>query len=155
MRALAAFALGLCLVAMDCDEATGPGAELRDQLEAARERWAAQGYDEYALELQRDCFCGETHRGPVIVRVRFHEIVERVYQASGQPVPPDVAAFFPDVEGLFAFLEDALDRDPAQARAEFHPVYGYPTTIWIDYQANVADEEQGFTTISVSPLPAD
>ncbi len=148
MRTLAALALALALVAMDCDEATGPIAQ---DLEEARARWEAEGFDDYDLTLQRDCFCPEEYRGPVIVRVRDGEITARVYQSSGQPVLSEAAALFFDVDGLFAFLADALAQDPAQVRAEFHPEYGYPTTMWIDFHANMADEEQGYTTISLSP----
>jgi hypothetical protein len=87
----------------------------------------------------------------VIIRVRGGQVVEREYETSDEPVPAEPAPFFPDVEGLFAFLEDALDQDPAQARAEFHPEYGYPVTMWVDFATNVADEEQGYTTLSLAP----
>jgi len=146
---MAVLALSLTVLGYDCDDATGPHADLREELEAARARWNSQGYDDYTMELQRDCFCGPDHRGPVLVTVRSGAVVERVYKESGQPVPGDIAPIFPDVEGLFDFLEDALDQDPAEARAEFHAELGYPTSMWIDFATNIADEEQGYTTLSL------
>ena len=132
---------------------TGPGDDLRAELEAARERWEDRGFTDYALTLQRDCFCPETHRGPVVVNVRSRQVQTRIYQATGEPVPSEPAQFFPDVDGLFAFLEDAIDRDAYQIRAEFHPELGYPTQIFVDFESLMADEEQGYQTLSLEPLP--
>ncbi len=155
MRAGTTLALGfasvLCIAASDCEDSTGPNAALRQDLDAARARWQAQGYVDYELTLQRDCFCGEDYRGPVVVSVRGGQVVGRTYQESGEPVSAEIAPYFPDVLGLFGFLEESLDENPAEARAEFHSELGYPTNVWIDFRANVADEEQGFTTLSLEP----
>jgi hypothetical protein len=134
------------------DGGTGPDAELIAELATARDRWEAQGYTDYALTLRHDCFCGETHRGPVVVNVRSDQIVARVYQATGEPVPQDPARFFPDVEGLFAFIAQSLSQHPAQIRAEFHPELGYPTEIFVDFAANIADEERGYRVLALDPL---
>ena len=134
------------------DGGTGPDAELIAELSAARARWEAQGYTDYTLTLRHDCFCGETHRGPVVVSVRSDQIVTRVYQSTGEPVPTDPARFFPDVEGLFAFIAQSLTQHPAQIRAEFHPELGYPTEIFVDFSANIADEERGYLILGLDPL---
>lgn len=145
-------ALGCALLALvgTCDD----DGELRGRLENARERWREQGYSDYRLTLTHDCFCGFEGRGPVVVVVRFGEVVSRTYQETGEPVAEDFAPFFPDVEGLFEFVEDAIERDAVSIRAEFHPELGYPTIVAVDYAVNIADEERGYHVLAIEPLRA-
>jgi uncharacterized protein DUF6174 len=145
-------AAALLVLAATCEDAgSGPDALLLAELETARARWEERGYTDYALTLQRDCFCGETFRGPVVVQVRFEEVVARVYVSTGQPVPEEAASWFPDVEGLFDFLDDALHRDPHEIRVEYHPELGYPTEFFVDFSDNIADEEQGYRVLGLEP----
>ena len=151
-RCAALLFAALLSLGTDCDEEEHD--DVREALEDARLRWRAGGFPDYSLTLTHDCFCGVEGRGPVVVIVRFGEVVSRTYEGTGAPVPEDRARFFPDVEGLFDFIEDALDQDPASIRAEFHPSLGYPTLVFVDFRENVADEERGYRVTAISPLRA-
>jgi hypothetical protein len=154
MKRLALIAMAaLATMAQDCDDLSAPERQLLRDLDDAREQWADHGFSDYALTLRHDCFCGEEARGPVVVQVRFGEVAGRVYQESGQPVSGDYARFFPDVEGLFDFIESAIDQDAAEIRVEFHPELGYPTQIAVDFIENAADEERGYFVLAIESQP--
>ena len=146
MRTPAIAVAALLTLGFDCDEKNG-----REDLAAARERWSEQGYSDYALTLQHDCFCGQEARGPVVVQKRFGEIT-RSYVESGEPVPSDFERFFPDVEGLFEFIEEAVEQDAASIHVEFHPELGYPIAVSVDYSESAIDEESGYRVLALEPL---
>lgn len=113
-------------------------------LEVNRQRWEQVRPESYSMVLQRLCFCTEAGLGPVRIQVVGTTATERVYVDSGDPVPETLAPFFPTVDGLFDVLVDAMDRDAHQIQVTYDGDTGIPVDIWIDYQANVADEEQGY-----------
>jgi hypothetical protein len=55
------------------------------------------------------------------------------------------------IDGLFDFLADAYRR-AEDVRVEYHPTDGYPTSVYVDYQRIVADEELGFTVSDFMPV---
>lgn len=131
----------------------GPGDEdLRAEIAANRRTWEAKRPPAYVCEVERLCFCGEDGRGPVRVRVVSGGVQARAYTASGAAVPSQLEAYFPGVEGLFDILEDAVERDAHQIQVTWDPESGIPMDFWIDYQANLADEEQGYRVVA-APQP--
>lgn len=112
------------------------------------------GPADYDIVVQRQCFCGGPEAlGPVRVRVRGGAIVERTYETDGSPVPAPFAATFPAVEGLFEFIEDAIDRESDHLVVIFDPELGYPVLAFADYVLEAADEEQGYDVVAFEPVP--
>lgn len=134
----------LLLVAVAGCGTTGPGGDLRSQIEANRALWQQLGPASYEYGVQRLCFCGPDAIGPVRVTVEDGTVVARVYTESSDPVPDDFEPLFPDVEGLYDVLLDALDRDAADINVTWDSVTGLPTEFFIDYNVQIADEELGF-----------
>ncbi len=134
--------------------ACGGGAafdDLRSEIERSRLLWSTVEPDSYEYVLERICFCGEEARGPVRVRVENGSIDELRYTMPDLPVDSSLWSLFPDVDGLFDLLENALDRDAAQIDAIFDPDWGIPVDLFIDYSREIADEEVGFV---VRELPS-
>lgn len=121
-----------------------PDGEARSDLEVNRARWEEVRPQSYSMVLTRLCFCAPVGIGPVRIQVVGTTAVERVYVDSGEPVSESLAPHFPTVDGLFDVLEDALDRDAHQIRVTYDEDTGIPVDLWIDYEANVADEELGY-----------
>lgn len=126
--------------------------ELRAELERSRRLWREQGVDDYELVLERLCFCPPELVEPVVVDVRDGRITAVVVAETGVPVDPELAGFFPDVEGLFDVIEDAIDRDAHAVAVTFDPDTGVPLAIDIDYDAQIADEELSFRVLDLIPL---
>lgn len=123
--------------------ATGPDADLRDELEAARERWARSGLASYDLVVEASCFgpC----MGEAIVRVRNGERIAVVDPDTGERVEIAEMSDTPygTVEDLFDMVEGALAGEPDRLEVEFDRELGYPTLIVIDQFRRGVDDEIG------------
>lgn len=119
----------------------GRNAELRAQLNAQREKWAAQRIEDYQLTLSRSCFCAPQGAGLVVLTVMEGEPVEWLYFLSGDPLEPEWQAVFPTVDGLFDFIADAIDRGAEDLSVTYDPDLGLPIEVRADYRLAAADEE--------------
>ncbi len=123
------------------DLAAGRLVALRAELRVRRERWAGQRILDYQLTLSRSCFCSPEGAGLVVLTVLEGEPAEWQYFLSGDPIAPEWRAFFPTVEGLFDFVEDAIDRGAESIEVRYDEDLGLPTTIRVDYRLAAVDEE--------------
>lgn len=138
IRAALLFAL---LVSAACGDALAPAIRVQEQ----RAKWENADIATYILTVRRSCECLHPEMtGPVVVSVRDGVIESRVYE-DGTPVPSQYASSFPDVPGLFAIIEDAIQRNAARLNATYHPAYGVPLSFFIDYNAGTVDDEVGYT----------
>jgi hypothetical protein len=131
-------AILLVLLAAACD----PMADERDALEAARERWDDASIDSYRMTFHYSCYCQKY--GDFDIVVEGDSIVSAVHlleEGEGPEGPVEIPMM--TVEDMFAAIDRALDREPAQADLEYHGL-GYPTRANFDFEENVADEEWGF-----------
>ena len=137
--------LAIALAAAGC--ATGPGDRLAE-LERARDRWAAQNISFYTLTLQRSCFCG----GPMRVEVRVGEVaVTRTDLDTGQPVSAELAHLFPDITGLFAIVQQEIERPASALSVAYDSIRGFPRQITVDPIKNAIDDEYGYTITGFQP----
>lgn len=128
---------------------TAPTEQL-DALDQARQRWADEGGPRYELTLNRACFCG----GPLRVRLEVDgdEIV-RTDLDTGEPVPQQFEALFPDVPGLFDLIEEEILRPAAAVIVTYHGTLGYPLSISVDRIKNAIDDEYTLTIVEFELLP--
>jgi hypothetical protein len=126
----------------------GIGSGQDDDLDDARRRWRAAGVEDYTFVLRRNCFCGGGVE-PVRIVVRDGVAVSYTVVATGQPLNPEWQEWHPTVEGLFDFLEDALDRDADRIDVQYDGGRGYPISIFVDYEERTADEEMGYEVQSL------
>ncbi|HUP19228.1 MAG TPA: DUF6174 domain-containing protein [Gemmatimonadota bacterium] len=145
-----ALVLAAVLALASCD-LLGSDAGRQEALQEARRRWAAQGSADYTLTVRRSCFCGQEAIGPALLRVAGGDVVSRIYTETGDPVPEAWARLFPDVEGLFDVVEDAIERNADRIDVTYDPRFGYPSEVFIDYEERVADEELGLTVLGFTP----
>ncbi len=116
----------------------------------AQSRWERSGITTYTYTTAQQCFCPQEYVAPVFVDV--HDgIVRGVAFAEGRAGDVPDPQRFGTVDDLFAKLQDAIDRGAVSIAVEYERQLGYPTTAFIDYDALIADEEQGF---AVSDLTA-
>ena len=127
-------------------------AELRAEIATQRAKWAARRIEDYQLTFSRICFCAPEGAGLVVLNVLEGEPVEWLYFLSGDPVSPEWQAVFPTVDGLFDFLEEAIDRGAEEIEVAFDPDLGLPTTVRVDYRLAAADEEIGYEVEKLLPI---
>lgn len=127
----AVLALGL----LSCGDGTSP-LDPRLDLAANRAKWQRAGLVSYTYTLQQFCFCAFTQ--PVRLYV-VNDVVVRAFASPGDSaVSPQ---FFPTVDRLFTFIDDAIARRAAVIRVTYDPTLGYPVEIVYDGALNAADDE--------------
>ena len=127
----------------------GPGSDdLERQIATQRAIWKAYRPATYTFDVERLCFCAEEARGPVRVSVAGEQVRARTYLGDGSPVDASYHDLFPSVDGLFDILEEAVRGGAHQIQVTWDPVTGAPLDFWVDYEANLADEEQGYRLVA-------
>ena len=111
----------------------------------ARERWQASGPRSYRYRYHRvdqSQHHADPYR-PVIVEV--HDGVARaiVLEATGEPAPDAfvAAGLYPTIDGSFAQIDRALQREPVFVKVSYHPELGYPVDVFVDFTRDIVDEE--------------
>jgi len=138
--------LALLAAAISCSDATGPGHQPTD-LEAARQLWRAQNLHTYAFTIQRSCFCANIH--PLYVFVLSDTVAGVLDLETGESVDRQLGQ---TVEGLFAFVQNAIDGHAQIIRAEYDGAKGFPTEIDYDGEAQIADDEIFYRVSDVHPV---
>jgi hypothetical protein len=142
--------LSILALTVACSTGTEPG-NLRLEVAAHRIKWTAARPAEYTYALARYCFCSPAEQGPVRVRVVGDSVVSRTYVETGDTVVSADARFFPDVDGLFQVVEDAVASGADKIHITWDDHRGFPSLISIDYVAHAADDE---IALEVTEQPA-
>lgn len=125
--------------------------ELRAELQAARQRWRANGLVTYQFQFYWRCIiCHPNFKELVRVEVRDGSIVGVTKVATGEALPPDQWVH-DTVEGLFDWIEGKLALHPVVLWVTFDPALGHPVSGFVDQSSLMNDEEMGFELSSLSP----
>lgn len=151
-RRLVPAALAAALLLQGCGSGPfGIGDPLRDLAEARR-LWEATGPDAYEFTYELNCFCGGPGNPPARVTVAGGRVTGAFVPAEDRQVPEDEMAGYPTIPDLFDDVEAWLERDPVSARTLFDPDFGHPVDVFVDFRADVADEELGFRVRELVPM---
>lgn len=116
---------------------SGPGRSL-DRFDEAKRLWDRENPANYAVTVQRLCFCGNVDQVRIVVVNR--QVISRTVVASQQPLPANLNESYPDIPGLFATVKDAILRADA-INVSFDRTYGFPSDATIDFIKNAIDDE--------------
>lgn len=123
---------------------TQTAAEPLDEVAQQRQQWTDQKVTNYRFTIERSCFCTEEARGPALVEVSGEEATSVTNVASGQPS----GEFFEQVNTigkLFATIDEAKTSGADEVVVTYDEKYGFPLTIKIDQDFQMADEESYYT----------
>ena len=141
----AAAALALPLAAAACGSPTGEQSNAQ-ALARARARWQTANLHSYSFVLTPVCFCDTR---AIRVVVQNDAVVSRTYVDGGATV---AATFFSDIDTvgeMFATIERGIDQHAPTVSA-LYDESGVPIQAFIDWQANVYDEELGWTVTDLT-----
>lgn len=80
-----------------------------------------------------------------MIGVRDGAVLSVAYQDSETHLDAPDTTTYPTIRALFDVLTEADERNAVQVRVSFNADFGYPEDVYIDYAANIADEELSFT----------
>jgi hypothetical protein len=129
--------LTLLAVVMSCSDNVAPQSAPRvANLRAAQARWRSRNLHTYAFSLRRTCFCANTHRLFVIVK---DDAVVGVFDLDDGVFVDSVLGV--TIEGLFSFVQHAIDRPAQKIDVQYDAAQGFPALIDYDGSAQIADDE--------------
>ena len=120
------------------------------ELDKHRALWAASRAGDYSFVLAPMCFCPREYVQPVRIRVANGVVASVTYVESGKTPEHDGFGRYVTVDGLFAVIQEGIDRKASRITVSYDPEIGYPKDVSIDYVANMADEEYAFTAANFS-----
>ena len=124
--------------------ACSKSAEVQKELTDNHRKWESRNIKDYKYTFRRDCECTQDYRGPFIISVRNDAIDEVRFTDSGEVVDKLKYKRYPTVEGLFRYIQEAIEKKAAKIQVEYDSELGYPTSAYIDYSEQMADEELVF-----------
>jgi hypothetical protein len=115
-----------------------------EQLAAARARWLAAATDDYLYAYEKYCECYRNEQPQTVVTVVAGR-VERVYHVhedSDREVPARDGSLdlYWTIDDLFSKIAGAFEKD-AGVRVEYDATWGYPVSLFIDYDAGLVGDE--------------
>lgn len=153
LRNLVRLAPALLLAFAACSSILEDDSFQRDYLEEGRDMWEEEGGPSYTYMLEMQCFCAPAQQlRPVLVTVVNGQVTRRVYvkdRATDPDVeaPTDLFGQFDTVDDLFAYVDDAIDRDADVLQVNYSDNFGFPEVISVDFTGRT-DTDQRAVLIS-------
>ena len=121
--------------------------KLAHQLKRNQQKWYKKRLRHYSFKLKRQCHCAAKYRKPIKIIVKNGKI-----QSAKSPGGANPWRRAKTIDGLFAIIRDAINKKAAGIDVKYHRTYGYPTSIYIDHNHHVADEETSYTIHNLKSL---
>ncbi len=127
------------------------GDDFMRRLNAAQAKWRQLRPVHYTYTLQRSCFCTPDVTKPLDIRV-YEGVVQQVtIVPDNKPLPKSRRDEAKTIDQLFRLIREAVEQNAASIRVEYDNVYGFPTSISIDRDVRIADEEVYYTASNLRP----
>jgi hypothetical protein len=113
-------------------------------------KWkAATANGNYDYTVQYGGFTAPEYRRPITVSVNNGQVSNMTYADTGEAVSAERQASVPSMSDLFQELRDAYKNNAAQVNVTYDATYGYPSSLYIDRSAAIADEEVSYSVSNV------
>jgi len=125
--------------------------DIASEIQSNREKWMAHEISDYVIEMQKICYCV-----PEVVRMMVFEIgddkIKTVrYADTGDDVDPQYYGDFNTIEDMFSFVEQAIEKNPADLSIAYDEEYGYIKELSVDFKENIADDEISIIASNMRP----
>jgi hypothetical protein len=121
------------------------------QLNQNLRKWTSKGIVDYRYTFRWICFCVPDYTRLVSISVQSGKIKAVKYADGKNSLDRSQFERYRTVKGLFRFIQDAINKKADKIDVSYDPKLGYPTSAFIDYSQEVADEERGFEVKSLVP----
>ncbi|WP_150910724.1 DUF6174 domain-containing protein [Marinobacter halotolerans] len=123
-----------------------------ENLDDARQLWRQSGVAHYVVTAQQTCFCPRELVQPIRLEVENGRVV--AMEGLNQPLNhlSQADARRMTVEGLFEFIQKAVDRQAHKLDVSYDSEFGFPTHIDYDGHPMMADDELQFRLSDFDPV---
>jgi hypothetical protein len=122
-----------------------------EQLKTAEAKWQQNQPTHYSYNLQRSCFCTQEYNKPIEIEVLNGTVQQAILLPENTPLPTERKDEALTVNDLFNLIHKAIDKKAASIEVKYDTQYGFPTTISIDWEKMMADEETYYTASDLKP----
>ncbi len=133
---------------------TAACSDTRSDPTSERDQFATEIGENYVFTLSRSCECSAETAGPFRIYVTG-DSVDNATDLQGNAVDAEILAQLPTVDDIFQRIEDAETEGAASINVVYDPDGMYPTSVFIDYSEEIADEEYSVTVSDLEPILAD
>jgi hypothetical protein len=123
--------------------------QLAADLSANRALWDRQGIHDYSYALDigcGQCVSAQGHHRVVVAA----DVIDTVMKDTTL-LDSMAASSIPTIGGLFRIIQNGLAIPNCSVTARFSNTLGYPESIWVDYNTQVAGDEYTYRADSVVP----
>ena len=119
--------------------------DVQGELDVNRALWDAAAIHDYSMSFQRLCrFCDAEFATPVRITVRGDTIREITDLDTGEPLGQPAEGAFLAVDGVFDFIQSAIDQSAAAIDVGYNSTFGYPTDVTIDFTRSQFNDDTQF-----------
>jgi len=115
----------------------------KQNLQEAREKWDSLSSPTYTYSFTHLAYIGLIE--PYEIVVEENAVTDVIISKTGKSAESEFHDFYTKftIDGLFDYTQNALDK-AYEVRVKFNEEFGYPVSVYIDYDENVIDEEEAF-----------
>ena len=136
----------------------GKNADVLATLQENMQKWEDSGSEQngYSFRLDRSSFALPESVRPTISHVNPKGDLLDVFADTGRAVPEGYDQANASIDSLFAVIQNAIDSQADKITVEYDPTTGHPTSILIDHEQMIADEELSLdiSNLVINPDPA-
>lgn len=109
----------------------------QDALDFNQTKWANASLDTYSFIVGTSCFCAPEE--DIVINVNNNAVTSAFFTPSGVPLDNSRIVQARTIDDYFGLIQEGIDQEFAELVAEYDPVYGYPTSIYVNQYAGLAD----------------
>lgn len=125
--------------------------DITTEVQMNREKWMSHEISSYQIEMQKICYCVPEVVRMMVFEVEGDEVASVKYADTGEDVDPQHYGSFNTIEGMFTFVEKALEKSPADLSIAYDEKYGYIKELSVDFKENIADDEISIIASNMRP----
>lgn len=144
--------LGLLLLPSGLSACGILGPNPGNELDRQRSEWNALGRDSYSFVYRRSCYCLMPSSDAVRIVVLEDLVVSVSSTLTGETVEGIEDGYWPTVDELFAFVEQAIEEGADVLSVEYDEEFFFPTLISIDWTIMAIDDEISHTASDLTPV---
>ena len=125
--------------------------DIANEIQMNREKWMSHEISDYQIEMQKICYCVPEVVRMMVFEIENNEVISVRYADTGEDVDPQHYGEFNTVEGMFTFVEKALEKNPADLTIAYNEKYGYIKELSVDFKQHIADDEISIIASNMRP----
>ena len=116
-----------------------------------KEKWSSTGISNYQYTFQQICFCPADDTAKVSITVYDNNVDSIRRVSDGKLIKPSSSGTY-TIDQLFSLIQDADNKGADRLSVIYDDELGYPTSIDIDYEKALADDEISIKISGLSQL---